>query len=78
MLVVLTKPLLVKLDRAGMEVVAKVEVPVTAKVPPTVRRLDIVVEPVMAKVLLPVNCRLEEVATTPPLLPNKISLAVRL
>ena len=32
-------------------VVARVEVPVTPNVPPTVKRLEIVVEPVMANVL---------------------------
>ena len=76
-LIVLTKPLAVRLERAGMLVVAKVETPLTDNVPPTLKKFDMVVEPVTAKVLPPVNWKLEEVAKVLLPWPNKISLAVK-
>src|ERR1700722_4424875 len=50
---VMVLPLMVLAVNWVMVVVAKVEVPVTPKVPPTVSKLEIVVEPVTVKVLPP-------------------------
>ena len=59
-----------------MVVVAKVEVPVTLSVPPTVRMLEMVVEPVTARVLEEeVKVKFELVAITLLPWPNRMSLA---
>ena len=59
-------------------VVARVEAPATFKVPPTVSKLEMVVEPVTAKVLVEeVKVKLEEVAKVLLPWPNRMSLAVR-
>jgi hypothetical protein len=59
-------------------VVAKVEVPVTDNVPPTVSKLLMVVEPVTARVLVPgVKVKLVDVPITLLPCPNKMSFAVR-
>ena len=63
--------------RLVMVVVAKVEAAVTDSVPPTVKRLEMVVEPVTAKVLPPVNWKLEEVAKVLLPWPKRMSLAVK-
>jgi hypothetical protein len=58
-------------------VVARVEVPVTANVPPTVSKLEMVVLPVTVKVLPPTKVKLELVAKVLVPWPNKMSLTVR-
>jgi hypothetical protein len=57
--------------------VASVDVPVTDNVPPTVKRLLMVVEPVTVKVLPPTKVKLVEVPITLVPWPNNISLAVK-
>ncbi len=93
-LMVLTKPFVKRLERAGMLVVAKVEVPVTNRGPATVRAvaealcrelcpdtvriLEMVVEPVTAKVLeAELKVKLEEVARVLLPAPNRMSLAIK-
>jgi hypothetical protein len=63
-------------DNWVMVVVARVEAPVTDRVPPTVKRLEIVVEPLTVNVLPPTKVKLELVASGLEPLPNRISLAV--
>ena len=66
-----------RVEVPAVKVVSAVE-PVTARAPPTVRRLEMVVEPVMARVLdVGLKVKFELVAKVLLPWPNKISLAVR-